>query len=212
MLFRSLRWITEAEIAEALEAVLNTANPRPRRDPEIKPSTVRIGARKLRCRLRHVVLERDVYYRSQKHSEPTSPPEQGKPTQTNPFCLAHRQRNHVWPGWGTAGCPILLRPDRTVDGRRYAGEYFMLGDNSPASKDSRLWWEIGPHLQPLGQEYQVGTVPGDQLIGKAFFVYWPAGYRLPGAVARWLRWIPAIGPLVQETGICPNAGRMRWIR
>jgi hypothetical protein len=42
----------------------------------------------------------------------------------------------------------------------------------------------------------VGTVPGDQLIGNAFFVYWPSGYR-PA-------WAAGIG-------LIPNFGQMRWI-
>ena len=57
--------------------------------------------------------------------------------------------------------------------------------------------EIGPHLRPLGSDYRVGTVPEDQLLGKAFFVYWPAGYRLS--------WGGGIG-------LIPNFGQMRWIR
>ena len=46
--------------------------------------------------------------------------------------------------------------------RRYQmgpDEYFVLGDNSPASSDSRRWPRPG--------------VPGRNLIGKAFFVFWP---------------------------------------
>ena len=119
--------------------------------------------------------------------EPAVMPQPGQPgtyhqSITNPF--------FKWPGWGTQGWPIMLR-----DGEH--SEYFMLGDNSPGSKDSRLWWEIGPHLQHLGEEYQVGTVPADQLIGRAFFVYWPSGYR-----RAW----------TADIGIIPNFGRMRWIR
>jgi len=38
-------------------------------------------------------------------------------------------------------------------------EYFVLGDNSPASSDSRRWEEPG--------------VPAANLIGRAFFVFWP---------------------------------------
>jgi len=91
----------------------------------------------------------------------------------------------------------MLRQAREVQGKHYPDEYFMLGDNSPASKDSRQWWEIGPHLKHMGEEYQLGTVPGDQLLGKAFFVYWPAGYRPSWAA---------------NIGIIPNVGRMRWIR
>ncbi len=167
----------------------------------VKASNVRIGADGLKGRLRHVVLERDVYYRSQRQSEPrksshpvgqpTLPPEGGgrggEPV--NPF--------YEWRGWGTTGMPVVLHRTRIEDGVEVPAEYFMLGDNSPASKDSRLWWEVGPHLQPRGRTYRVGTVPEDQLIGKAFFVYWPAGYR-----PSWASWI----------GLIPNVGQMRWIR
>ncbi|MCK4284066.1 MAG: hypothetical protein KAX44_07090, partial [Candidatus Brocadiae bacterium] len=39
------------------------------------------------------------------------------------------------------------------------GEYFVLGDNSPASSDSRRWERPG--------------VPEENIIGRAFFVFWP---------------------------------------
>ncbi len=41
-------------------------------------------------------------------------------------------------------------------------EYFALGDNSPASNDSRLWTRSK-------------TIPRHALLGKAFFIYWPHG-------------------------------------
>jgi signal peptidase I len=149
----------------------------------VEPTVVRIGGRNMQCDLKHLVLERDVYYRSQ--------PLFGGPWKGTGLRLPD------WSGWGTAGHPILLRPQRVRNGKTYAAEYFMLGDNSPHSKDSRLWESAGSHLIPLMDEYQLGTVPEDQLIGKAFFVYWPAGYR-----AAWTGGI----------GLIPNFGRMRWIR
>lgn len=150
------------------------------RDPGIVPSEVRIAARGRKCRLRHLVLERDVYYLSQTQVE------RGEGA-GNAYLS--------WPGWGTEGFPMLLLEDRSRNGLE--AEYFMFGDNSPASKDSRLWWQVGEHLKPLGEDYQLGTVPRDQLIGKAFFVYWPSGYRQAWAGG---------------TGIVPNFGKMRWIR
>jgi signal peptidase I len=123
----------------------------------------------------HLVVERDVYYFDTR------------------FEL--RGRDHDWlqgaGGWGTLHNPILLG----------SNEYFMLGDNSAASKDSRLWDTLGPHLSLRGEEVQLGTVPRDQIIGKAFFVYWPMGYRL--------EWLPS--PL-NRIGFIPNVGNMRWIR
>ncbi len=52
-----------------------------------------------------------------------------------------------------------------------ADEYFVLGDNSPASSDSRSWSEPG--------------IPEDNLIGRAFFVFWPVHY---------MKWLPVGAP------------------
>lgn len=141
--------------------------------PDFESPSPSIAARDIDVDLTHLVVERDVYY-----SNP--------PLDQAPFGV------YKLGAWGTTGNPILLR----------SGEYFMLGDNSPQSADSRLWGEVGPHLRDRGERYQLGTVPRDQLIGRAFFVYWPSGHRasflaLPGL--RQLGWIP-------------NVGRMRWIR
>ena len=51
---------------------------------------------------------------------------------------------------------------RQVDFELGPDEYLALGDNSPRSRDSRLW----------GAE---ATVPRKNLVGKAFWIYWPHG-------------------------------------
>ncbi len=133
------------------------------------PPQIRIGASGMGLELWHVVIERDVYYRS--------------PRTRNPHLCR-----------GVQGHPIYLRnrPEQGIQ------EYYCLGDNSPLSKDSRLWNNAGPHLthRLASGEYQLGTVPADQMIGRAFFVYWPAGY-----------------PLIQgRLPLIPNFGDMRLIR
>jgi len=69
-------------------------------------------------------------------------------------------------------------PLRASEGNAFkleADQFFVLGDNSPASADSRYW-----AIEGLGNSetrYRMGTVPRDYLVGKAFFVYWPGPFR-----------------------------------
>ncbi len=152
----------------------------PPKDKEsLKPETivpiVQLSASGMDCQLWHVKLFRDVYYRSVKFTEPRN-----SKGEINPL-LGHL-------GHGVQGNPIQLGHN----------EYFVLGDNSPESKDSRLWWEVGPHLKNKYKQgkYHLGTVPSDQMVGRAFFVYWPSGFRI----------------FKGGMGIIPNVGRMRMIR
>lgn len=61
--------------------------------------------------------------------------------------------------------PCFLSPD----------QFFVCGDNSPLSYDARLWDAPSPYVAPL--DPALGVVNRDLLIGKAFFVYFPAPYR-----------------------------------
>jgi signal peptidase I len=74
-------------------------------------------------------------------------------------------------------------------------EYFVLGDNSLLSADSRFW----PSNVSLPYEdlfVEPGRVPGRFLLGKALFVYWPSGYR----------------PFAGAPPLVPDFSRMRLIR
>jgi hypothetical protein len=127
--------------------------------------TVRITAANEDCTLDHIVLSRDVYYLN---SDPH---------------MSHGVPRHI----------AHLGP----------AEYFVLGDNSPNSSDAR-YWDTQPQLGWDGNVDLIrgedlyaksGRVPERFMLGKAFFVYWPAGYR------------PANIPL----GIVPDFGEMRFI-
>lgn len=88
--------------------------------------------------------------------------------------------------WGTPSSPITLE----------AGEYFVMGDNTVISLDAR-YWTNPVNLPGENLQAKAGVVPERFLLGKAFFVYWPAGYRpLPGE---------------QGPGAIPNFGAMRLI-
>jgi signal peptidase I len=79
--------------------------------------------------------------------------------------------------------------------------FFMMGDNSPRSKDSRGW---GSDDTTWGvTDRRSWEVPRELLTGKAFYVYWPHGY--------------PIGPdirITHDTRLIfrPYFERMKWIR
>jgi hypothetical protein len=56
------------------------------------------------------------------------------------------------------------------------GQYFPLGDNSPQSKDARLWSPGGP--DGWGDD-PPPHVRRDLLTGKALLIYWPHPWNAP---------------------------------
>ncbi|MDD5458948.1 MAG: signal peptidase I [Phycisphaerae bacterium] len=85
---------------------------------------------------------------------------------------------------GVEGNPITLDDD----------QFFVLGDNSPNSADSRFWDTEG--IANNGKTYPKGIVPREYLVGKALVVFWPSGYR----------------PFERfPFCIVPDAGKMRFI-
>lgn len=181
-------WLKETpagQIADKLRHARTGAGGRAISAPE-----VRIVAQGEGLELHHLKLMRDVYYTSPSLDRREEGPE-GK------YASVVRARVGM-PGWGATGNPIrLARNDQNPD----LDEFYVLGDNSPQSLDGRLWVKAAPtlklfdeHKQPL---YSLGTVPRYNMIGKAFFVYWPAGFRVPG---------------LPRLAIIPNVGKMRLIR
>jgi len=178
----------------ALKARLGTIPERPIPTPQVE-----ISAAGGPCELRHVRLLRDVYYTS-----PRVQPLEKEGSPLSPLCDFARELEaegrfeDAGRGWGTTDNPITL--EKFEDDRRL-DQFFALGDNSPQSLDGRGWTKASPSLELTDADgrrvYQLGTIPRYNLIGKAFFVYWPAGFRVPG--------LPGLP-------ILPNVGRMRLIR
>ena len=149
------------------------------------------------CDLRHLRLDRDVYYTTRVTRDDPSGPA-GAYARSDP---EYTNDPNEWirrPAWGVTGGAIHLHDDEDDD----LDSFFVLGDNSPQSFDSRRWTKAAPTLRLYGDDgqeriYQLGTVPRYNLIGKAMFVYWPAGYRLP---------------FLPNLPILPNVGKMRRIQ
>ena len=95
-----------------------------------------------------------------------------------------------------AGDPAMgTHPDHTASLRD--DQFFVLGDNSSASKDSRLWDRVDPWVGAT-IDPTPGVVHRDLMLGKAFFVYFPAPHDV------------VVGRRVYN--IVPDLGRTRFIR
>lgn len=123
-------------------------------------------------------VDRDLYYRpdtltTQTRKNPTQPEYEDLVEPRTPAFGTHPDK------------PALLGPD----------QYFMLGDNSPASSDSRLWGN--PHPLVARQiDDSPFVVNRKLLLGKAWVVYFPAPY-----------------PISENgRGVVPDFGRLRFIR
>ena len=86
--------------------------------------------------------------------------------------------------WASPPNLMELKPD----------EFFVLGDNSQVSLDAR-YWRDPISLPHEALDVEAGRVPRRFMLGKAFFVYWPAGYR----------------PTEMAPALVPDFGDMRFI-
>jgi signal peptidase I len=94
----------------------------------------------------------------------------------------------------TAGRHPSVRATRNGPFHIDTDQFFCMGDNSPQSEDSRLWQDVNPWIE-MATGVPPGVVPRKMMLGRAFFVYFPAPYRLK---SDW-PWM------------IPNFGRMRFI-
>ena len=128
--------------------------------------------------LHRVRVDRDLYYRpdeltKQAEAQPTRPQYARLVESGSPAFGTHPDK------------PAILGPDH----------YFMLGDNSPASSDSRLWGNPHPYVAQQIDDHPF-VVHRRLLLGKAWVVYFPALY-----------------PVTPNgRGVVPDFGRLRFIR
>ena len=160
---RQLRYLYDSALT--YDQLIN--RPAPRRFPKVSVELAGSGAT-----LHRVELDRDLYYAS---SNPAGPARGGLVRDLQGRVMAERVR------------PMTLNSD----------EYFCIGDNSPLSDDGRFW---DPDPQRAGNSDNVsadalwvreryfdkdiddnsrdGVVPRELMMGRAFFVYFPAPFAL----------------------------------
>ncbi len=134
-------------------------------DPQIADlHPVGIAARDVDVVVSHLRIERDIYYRALKGSDPSEGEDHDVDRQAP---LGERLAKVLDDP--EAYNAIYNRKSRAVEFDPLDDdEYFAMGDNSSRSYDGRLW-----HKTP--QSHHPHAVSRRALIGKAFFVYWPHG-------------------------------------
>lgn len=123
---------------------------------------VGIAASGMNIEVSHLQIHRDIYYRSGHVTQWGPEQEEWTPCPTSQRHLRSLLSDPI--AWGEAykACSHEARFDIGPD------EFMMLGDNSPRSKDSRLW---GNDRRAEHRH----AVPRSALVGKAFYIYWPHG-------------------------------------
>jgi hypothetical protein len=146
---------------------LGNETPKSTADDPLDLAPAGIGSHGAGMIVRHLRLWRDLYYVAASRGSQLVDYDGA----LTPAGMNYEQLYKFWSTpalWesGEGRGPFAQR--RTEDFPLQADQFFMLGDNSPASSDARLW---------DGEKY----VARDLLIGKALFIFWPHSFHeIPG--------------------------------
>ena len=180
---RALLWINGAVVTFDKEATFVTEGFNLPGDQDLAPAG--IAAQGTDVTASTLRIRRDIYYRADvleywedmgRSADPSMSTARACEVDSQEFTkLAATLKNPVSYGLLYAD---LVKAQRSrykglFDLQLAAGEYLMCGDNSPASKDSRLfdYWSR-PMRGIRSHRYAVREI---DLIGKAMFIFWPHG-------------------------------------
>ncbi len=150
-------WINDVLVDFGEEASIDLAGATVNRFPTPTDLTpVGIAVTGVDATVSHLLLERDLYYRADFSIQD---PRYHENKRFERDLIRHRHDPDVW------GQVYLENADRLDTLELQVGDdhYLALGDNSPRSRDSRLWRK------------DMQSVPRKFLVGKAFLIYWPHG-------------------------------------
>ena len=154
-----------------------------------------IGGRNIGLKATKLKVFRDIYYTTVKQTP-------NDPSETTDYVHIAREivrRTLISPPVDSSEADAIFSDRRKlVEFQLGENQYFPMGDNSPASKDARLWAINDSQVTESGRKYIDNFVERDLLIGKAILVYWPHGWPL--------------GPISGAINPVPNVDRMGKIR
>jgi len=190
-------WVNERLIAFPMPATYDAlGNNIPKTDAQdgLDLAPAGVGSAGATLRVSHLRLYRDVYYiaKTSQHGPPTDFLRQNLPATFVRALPANSESINrdfqkeravlfstpsLWPSLfgqlADVAFPLADQPNPGED------QFLALGDNSPQSRDSRLWsWTEGMRPDTVGHEGQPDReyyVERDLLIGKALLIYWPIG-------------------------------------
>lgn len=181
-----------------------------------------IAAKGIDASVSHLVIRRDIYYRAnfiKSEDQYNADPRKREQLYECDRNASNPTRSHFNPTeYGRVYQKYALwRSDSqgaSVDDYELKldeGEYLMLGDNSPASSDSRLWG----NTRYAKHRY---AVPREAFVGKAFYIYWPHGIPFMNngkgfTISQYEKSSPDDNPYPKYSApFYPNFKRMRKIR
>lgn len=152
-------------------AALGNEVPRSTESDPLDLAPAGIGSQGASLKASHIRLWRDIYYIATSAAPPMGPPITDYPGTGTLVTKDYRSLVQFWSTpaqWQPEGRVSPFDERRDAVFRLDADQFFMLGDNSPASMDARLW---------ENQRF----VDRDLLVGKALLVFWPHSFnRIPG--------------------------------
>ena len=159
-------WVDDSLISFDEELIYDSPGfPGPRERDRVP---VGIAARGTDLTVSNLLLQRDIYYRAEiyrtNRGTPEDPTISGIGEMDLTDLYTHRTDPETW--WKLY---IHRNEDHSITFAQLSeDEYFVMGDNSPRSKDSRLWENNRGALHRH-------AVNESALVGKAFFIFWPHG-------------------------------------
>jgi len=146
-----------------------------------------------------LLLRRDIYYRAERVDDGGGLTHTGAGEDSVDDFLRNRFRD------------LLSNPTEYADlynqkagpvefNELQSGEFFVMGDNSPRSQDSRLW-------SNTRGAYNRHAVPRQAMVGKAFLIYWPHGIPFLNGGKGYPIWPHSVGRDVRGQPFTDSSGK-----